>query len=64
MCGGTAFCASSTQWRVGGMGGLLGLDYAGARAACKGLGIKWREALPGLRVMEAAVVHQSNMVAT
>lgn len=47
------------------MGDLIGLDYAAARAACKGLGIKWRKALPGLRVMESVVLaHQSNMVAT
>ena len=47
------------------MSGLTGLDYAGARAACKGLGSKWRKALPGLRVMESVVLaHQSSMVAT
>ena len=51
-----ALCAAGTQWRAGAMGGLLGLDYAGARAACEGIGIEWAEALPGLRIMEAAIL--------
>ena len=51
-----AWCASCTQWRAAPAGGLIGLDYAGARAACKGLGVNWAEALPGLRVMEGAVL--------
>ena len=51
-----AFCAASTQWRTGPMGGLAGLDYAGAKAACEGLGIDWSQALPGLRIMEGAAL--------
>ena len=49
-------CASATQWRVAPMGGLLGLDLAGARAAADGLGIKWPSAMPGLLIMEGVVL--------
>ena len=51
-----AFLAASTQWRLGPGGELLGLDYAGARAAARGLGLKWRAVFSGLCAMEAEVV--------
>ena len=50
------FLASSTQWRLGPGGELLGLDYAGARAAARGLGIKWRAVFSGLCAMEGEAV--------
>ena len=48
-----AFLAASTQWRLGPGGELLGLDYAGARAAAKALGLRWRAVFGGLQIMEA-----------
>ena len=46
------FLAASTQWRLGPGGELLGLDYAGAGAAARGLGIKWSAVFSGLLAME------------
>ena len=50
------FCAAATQWRVAAMGGLIGLDLAGAQAAAAGLGIEWPTAMPGVLIMEDAVL--------
>ena len=50
------FLAASTQWRLGPNGELLGLDYAGARAAARGLGLKWRAVFEGLCLMEGEAV--------
>lgn len=47
-----AFLACSTQWRVGPSGGYTGLDYAGCRAAVAGLGLRWRDVMGKLRIME------------
>ena len=49
--------AASTQWRVASWSGaMIGLDYAGAKAAAAGAGLRWRKVFAGLRVMEAAVI--------
>ncbi len=65
-----AFLAAQTQWRHGPDGRLEGLDYAGVRAAVRGLvadgcgerrrgrRLKWRSVFSGLRVMEAAVLEE------
>ncbi|MCY4027478.1 MAG: DUF1799 domain-containing protein [Acidobacteria bacterium] len=65
-----AFFAAQTQWRHGPDGRLVGLDYAGVRAAVRGLvadgcgerrqgrRLKWRSVFSGLRVMEAAVLEE------
>ena len=52
-----AFLAVSTQWRVAGMGAVIGLDYAGARAGLEAEGITvspddWRD----LRAIEAGAL--------
>lgn len=52
----TLFLACATQWRQGPDGRPEGLDYAGCRAAAKGLGIGWRRAFEGLRTMESAAL--------
>ena len=46
------FAAAATQWRIAPSGRLAGLDYPGAEAAARGLGIRWRAVFAGLRVME------------
>ncbi len=63
-----AFSACATQWRIGPAGGLLGLDYAGARAAVRGVtadglgkeasgrSLRWRRVFELLREMEAAAL--------
>ncbi len=65
-----AFLAAQTQWRHGPSGRLVGLDYAGVRAAVRGLAadglgaarqggrLRWRRVFNGLRVMEAAVLEE------
>ena len=50
------FLAAQSQWRYGPSGRLLGLDYRGARAAAKGIGVRWRKVFDTLRVMEYAVL--------
>ena len=50
------FLRAQTQWRYGPSGRLLGLDYRGARAAAKGIGVRWREVFETLRIMEYAVL--------
>ncbi|MFN3971243.1 MAG: DUF1799 domain-containing protein [Gemmobacter sp.] len=52
-----AFLAVSTQWRVGGAGVVIGLDYAAARAGLEAEGTTvtpevWRD----LRAIEAGAV--------
>lgn len=37
--------AARSQWRTAGMGGLLGLDYAGAESVARAFGIAWSEDL-------------------
>ena len=37
-------------------GWLTGLDYSGVRAIVAGLGLKWREVMPKLMVMEDEVL--------
>ena len=54
-------CAAATQWRVAPMGGLLGLDLAGAQAAAAGLGIEWPSAMPGLLIMEGVVLDAQSL---
>lgn len=50
--------ATATQWRrCSWSGNWLGLDYAAARAAAAGLGLRWRRVFPQLRVMEIAVIN-------
>ncbi len=46
------FVACATQWRIGPSGRLLGLDYRAARAAARGLGIRWKAVFGDLRIME------------
>jgi len=66
-----AFLAAQTQWRrAGGAGAAVGLDYAGARAAVRGLTadglgrekagrrLRWRRVFDGLREMEAAAAEE------
>ena len=55
-----ALMATSTQWRLDPWTGrLLGLDYAGARAAARGIGVRWRRVFVRLRVMEAAIIREA-----
>lgn len=63
-----AFAACATQWRVGPMGGLLGLDYASARAAARGVTadghgderrgrrLRWRRVFGLVREMEGGAL--------
>ena len=62
-----AFLAAQTQWRIG-AAGFTGLDYLAARIAVRsviadgfglrkrGKRLRWRQVLPGLKVMEGAVL--------
>lgn len=51
------FAVLATQWRVGPGGGLTGLDYAAARAACDFLGLTPSPGLlADLRQLEAGVL--------
>ena len=51
-----AFLICSSQWRVAPMGGIFGLDYAGAAAALAAHGIDKRDVFGGLQAMERAAV--------
>lgn len=52
-----AFLRVSTQWRVGGMGGIFGLDYAAVEAALRMLGCdNPREIFDSIQVMEYAAL--------
>ena len=52
-----AFLAVETQWRISPAGGLLGLDYAGVRAALDLLEVPGQRALfVDLQVMERAAI--------
>ena len=59
-----AFLAVATQWRVvSGAAGLVvtGLDYAGARAGMKGMGIEITPSLWGdVRIIEAGALQEMN----
>lgn len=48
-----AFLASTGQWRMVPNGHRTGLDYAAAKAAAQGLGIRWRKVFEAVAVMEA-----------
>lgn len=49
--------AAATQWRADAWTGrLLGLDYAGARAAAEGIGVAWRDVAERVMAMERAVL--------
>ena len=51
------FLKLSTQWRVGGMGGIVGLDYAAVDAFFRIYRVKARaERMDDLRVMELAAM--------
>jgi hypothetical protein len=53
------FVACSTQWRVGGMGVPIGLDYAGVRAAMALSRVRpSRELFEDVRVMERAALQE------
>ena len=54
-----ALLATQTQWRLTPNGRLLGLDYAGARAAVHGAGLKWRKIFEPLRRMESEILRQA-----
>lgn len=52
------FLALATQWRIGGMGGFLGLDYSAVESTLRLMGL-WRrraELFSGLQVMERAAL--------
>ena len=51
--------ASQSQWRRGPSGHIVGLDYAGCRAAAKGAGIGWRKNFEKLRIAEAVVLEEA-----
>ena len=46
------FGVCATQWRQSPSGALLGLDYAGCRAAAEAMGIDWAGAFAGLVEIE------------
>jgi hypothetical protein len=51
--------AVQTQWRVGGMGGATGLDYAGVRAYLDETGVKSKQRkqiFEGIRAAETATL--------
>ncbi len=50
------FISVSTQWHHGPSGQVIGLDYAGVRAALKALRIKTRKAFRGLQIIEAEIL--------
>ena len=37
----------------------MGLDYPGALAAARGIGVRWRRVIERLRVMEAAIIREA-----
>ncbi len=50
------FCTVSTQWRTGGMGSYIGLDYGPLFIVMDRRGLKgdeWQDALNDIRVIEA-----------
>ncbi len=51
--------ASQSQWRRGPSGHIVGLDYAGCRAAAKGARVGWRKNFDKLRIAEAAVLEEA-----
>lgn len=51
-----AFLVCSTQWRVAPMGGLIGLDYAGCKAALKAVGTPFKRVFSAIQQMEVAVL--------
>lgn len=54
-----AFTMAATQWRVGGMGAVYGLDYTAAAAAWQLAGLTVSpEDFWGVQVMEAAFVRE------
>jgi hypothetical protein len=53
------FVRLGTQWRVGGMGDLIGLDYAAVESALRMLAVqrsRWSSLFKDFQVMEAAAV--------
>ena len=55
------FLACRTQWRVGAMGGVLGLDYQGVAAVMRIKRVKDQEAmLTDLQAMESAALEILN----
>ncbi len=57
----TLFCRVSTQWRTGGMGGQIGLDYTPIFKVMDmdGLtGQAWHDTFEDLRVIESAVLER------
>lgn len=51
----------STQWRLGAMGGVMGLDYPAVESVLRMLKIKDKaEMLDSLRVMEIAALEEMN----
>ena len=56
-----AFGAAATQWRADAWSGRLrGLDYAGARAAAEGIGLRWPDVAEGVMTMESEVLAQQS----
>jgi hypothetical protein len=54
-----AWSLVQTQLRVGGVGGVIGLDYQGAAAALRLYGLWHHEVVDGLRLIEAVFLrHQ------
>lgn len=47
---------SQWVWSGGLNAQRTGLNYAGCESAARGLGLKWRERLPDLKLMERAVL--------
>lgn len=57
------FAALLTQWRVGPMGGVIGLDYAAIPATLEMMAVDrsgWPELFGQLRVMERAAIEELN----
>jgi len=55
------FLAVNTQWRVGGMGGLIGLDYPAVDVVINRLDLKVdAECFAGLQIMEREIVREFN----
>lgn len=51
------FTACATQWRVAGLGGVLGLDYKAVQVVAEWIGVVVNRAIfDDLRVMEAEAV--------
>ena len=57
------FIAMSTQWRVGGMGGLIGLDYSALPAVMRMKGVpraEWSDVFDSVRIMEEVAMDTIN----